>query len=88
MYKKGMLRDYKQYPKLLKQVMIHAKRWAEARPDSTFWTKFGSVHNLVFFKLFCDTYEEYCYKLQPDIWGGRLDCKEYLENYFNIKLDI
>ena len=88
MYKKGMLRDYKQYPKLLKQVMIHAKRWAEARPNSSFWTRFGSVHNLVFFKLFCDNYEEYLYKLQPDIWGGQLNCKEYLENYFNIKLDI
>lgn len=81
--------SFLQYPKLLRSAIIAENDYLQNHPDSKAKKKFGDAYNLFFCNLFCNSnYMEYCYKLQPDIWGGRLDCKEYLENYFNIKLDI
>lgn len=80
--------DYKKYPKMLKRLLEAGKKYLESHPNSGAKKKFGNAYNMVFHNLFCHSYAEYCYKLQPDLWGGQLNCKEYLENYFNIKLDI
>lgn len=83
---KNCLIEYKQYPKLFKRLVQCVAIFLESHPKTK--EKYGSAYNLVYMNMFCTSFADYVYKLQPDIWGGRLDCKEYLENYFNIKLDI
>lgn len=85
-HRKSQILDFKKYPKLLKQVLAATQDWANSHPNSVFWQKFGSVYNLMYFKLFCENYEEYTNKLQPDLWGGVMDCKQTLEDYFGIIL--
>lgn len=79
--------DFKKYPKLLKQIIIAQKKWADEHPHARYWVNFDNIYNLFFFKLFCDSYQDYFHKLQPDLWGEVIDCKKFLEDYFNIKFD-
>ena len=47
---------------------------------------FGDAYNATFFQLFCDNVEEYKEKMSTDLWGGQLDAKQFLEDYFKIEL--
>lgn len=82
--------DYKQYPKLLKQLIKSAQIWMDApHKRSTSVKKFGNAYNLVFHNLFCDSYEQY----QLFIGGGMfpetaIDAKKFLEDYFKINLTL
>ena len=59
------------------------------KTNSTIRKKYSNVYEWLYSELFCKgDYRLLAYKLQPNLWGGQLDCKKYLENYFNIKLDI
>lgn len=41
---------------------------------------------MVFHNLFCDSYDDYTMKVSTDLWGGQLDTKQFLEEYFKIDL--
>ena len=71
--------DYKQYPKLLKAMIKAEKEFLNTHPNCISMAKFGNAYNLVFNDLFCDSYEEYLTKMQPDLFGHTLDTKAYLE---------
>ena len=78
--------DYKKYPKLLKALIRAEKKFLDTHPNSASRAKFGDAYNMVFNDLFCDSYEEYLTKMQPDLWGGQLDTRKFLSDYFNIDL--
>ena len=58
--------------------------WLDNHPQAK--AKYTSAYNLVYMNLFCTSMADYNYKMQPDLWGVRLDCKKYLEQYFGIEL--
>ncbi len=83
-------RNYKEYPKLLKQLIKSAQKWMDApHPRSTSVAKFGNAYNLVFHNLFCKSYAEF-----ENLIGGGLfpetaiNTKVFLEDYFKIDLTI
>lgn len=78
--------DYKRYPKMLKRLVLAAKKFLETHPECATRKKFGNAYNLVFQDLFCDSYGDYLTKMSTDLWGGQLDTKAFLEDYFNIEL--
>lgn len=79
--------DYKKYPKLLRALIRQVKAFLATHPNCSSQKKFsGDAYNLVFHNLFCDSYEEYLTKMQPDLWGGQLDTRKFLSDYFNIDL--
>ena len=78
--------DFKQYPKLLKQIVIRVQKWMDTHPNASSIAKFGDAYNLVYHNLFCESYEDYLYKKQVDLFGNVPDCKQMLERYFNIDL--
>lgn len=78
--------DFKQYPKLLKRIVLAVQKWMDTHPTASSIANFGNAYNLVYHNLLCDSYEEYRYKLQTDLWGGQIDCKQELEKCFNIEL--
>ena len=79
--------DYKQYPQLLKSLIKSVEVFFVTHPDCSSQKKFsGNAYNLVFHNLFCESYDDYVMKTAVDLWGGQLDCKAFLEEYFNITL--
>lgn len=81
--------DFKKYPKLLKQVIKSMQVCIDDHPQRSVAKKFNnSAHDVVYHDLFTKSYQEYVEKLQPDLWGNTLNCKEYLEKYFGINLDL
>lgn len=79
--------DFKKYPKLLKQVIKSMQACIDDHPQRRVAKKFNnSAHDVIYHDLFMKSYQEYVEKLQPDLWGRRLDCKKLLEQYFGIEL--
>lgn len=79
--------DFKKYPKMLKRLVKAAQTFLDTHPNCSSQKNFsGSACNLVFQDLFCDSYDDYETKISVDLWGGQLDTKQFLEEYFNINL--
>lgn len=78
--------DFKRYPKMLRALIKSAQKFLETHPNCSSLRKFGNAYNLVFNDLFCDSYDDYITKTSVDLWGGQLDTKKFLENYFGIDL--
>lgn len=78
--------DFKQYPKLLKQIVRRVQKWMDTHPNASSIVKFGDAYNLVYHNLFCDSYQDYLYKKQVDLFGNEPDFKQLLEKYFNVEL--
>lgn len=78
--------EFKQYPKLLKQIVIRVQKFMDTHPNAKSNEKFGNAYNLVYHNLFCDSYQDYLYKTQMDLFGNVPDCKQLLEKYFNVEL--
>ena len=76
----------KQYPKLLKQIVIRVQKFMDTHPNAKSNEKFGNAYNLVYHNLFCDSYQDYLYKTQMDLFWNVPDCKQLLEKYFNVEL--
>lgn len=78
--------EYKKHPKLLKARIKAHSRFIESHPNSKTKQYFGNSYNATFFQLFCTNLEEYREKMSPDLWGGQLDTKAFLEGYFGVEL--
>lgn len=79
-------KELKQYPSVLKAMIRAADRYLETHPQSSAKEKFGNACNMMYHNLFCSSFAEYEEKMSVDLWGGQLDTKEYLQEYFNVKL--
>lgn len=79
--------DYKRYPKMVTRLVKVTQQFLNTHPDCSSQKKFsGSAYNLIFHNLFCESYEDYLTKMSVDLWGGQLNTKQFLEQYFNINL--
>lgn len=78
--------DFKRYPKMLRALIKSAQKFLDTHPNCSSLRKFGNAYNLVFNNLFCDSYDDYITKTSVDLWGGQLDTKKFLEDYFGIDL--
>lgn len=78
------LSGYKERPKLLLQIIKHAKIWWGTHPNVKSHEKFGNIYGLVAHNIFYNSYEEW--KEADNSMFGRMDWKRKLEEYFNIKL--
>ena len=47
---------------------------------------FHNVYEWFTCYLFCESIQEFRERFGPNLFNGGIDCKEVLENYFNIKL--
>lgn len=81
-------KDFLEYPKMLKAWLRAGKVWWETHPNANSHKKFKDVYELMYHNIFCDSYEDFLKRKQPDLWGGQLDCKKYLEDYFKIDLNL
>ena len=78
--------DFLMYPKFLKTLADNCVIWMRNNPQLKSIKNFGDAYGLIYHNLFCNSYADYLYRTQTNLWGKKLDCKEYLERYFNITL--
>jgi hypothetical protein len=71
---------------MLKARIKAHQKYLDSHPNSKTKEYFGNSYNATFFQMFCNNLAEYNLKLQPDLWGNRLDTKKFLEEYFKIEL--
>lgn len=77
------LADFKKYPNLVKAWCRAGKKWLDLHPNVKSNKKFGNVYRLFTFHVFFKSYQDFIEGTSG--FFGNVDCKEFLENYFNIK---
>lgn len=80
------LEEFKQHPNMVKMYCRAGGVFLKNHPNSSSVTKFKDVYGLLCFSLFTGSYDEYKERFGPNLFDDGIDCKEFLENYFNIKL--
>lgn len=78
--------DYLRYPTMLKARIKAHQKYLETHPNCKTMEYFGNSYNAIFFQMFCNNLSEYRLKMSTDLWGGQLDTKQFLEEYFGIDL--
>lgn len=83
------LEQLKRYPNIVKALAKAKKKFRETHPNSKLWVKYDhrDVYEELVHDLFFDTYDEYVRAVSGGIfrYEARVDCKKFLEDYFNIK---
>lgn len=78
------LGDYKEYPKLLKQVIKHAQIYINNHPNSTAKLRFKDAYGLIYYSLFCSNLDEFITATTDGLFGDKLDPEVEIKRYFNI----
>jgi phosphoadenosine phosphosulfate reductase len=79
--------DFTENPRIVRLYIKNGLVWWNKQRDKEISSKkkFGTIYDLFFHNVFCDSYQDYLLK-KHGLFGD-LDCKEFLERYFNVKLD-
>lgn len=87
MSQKGQLEDFKNNPKLVKLWIKAGQKWWDAHPNARSHQKFNNIYELFVHNVFYRSYEEFHYAVDGGLFKeNTIDCKEYVEKQFNIKL--
>lgn len=78
------LSDFKDNPKLLRQIVKASKVWWDTHPHTKSHKTFGTIYGLVAHNLFYESYADW--QAADNNLFGRMDWKKELEQYFNIEL--
>ena len=78
------VRDYLEFPSVLKARVRAFRRWWNMHPDSKTAKKFPTLYHSLYMKLFCHDMTEY-YDRTGGLFG-EVDMKKWLEDYFGIDL--
>lgn len=79
------LSDFKKYPNLVKSWCMNGQIWLDTHPNTASHKKFSDVYELFVHNVFYNTYEEFKLSIGDNLFGKGIDCKSFLEQYFNIK---
>lgn len=63
-----------------------AKRKQIQTHPNTKWIKIFNEYEAMCFQLFCNNYNEFKERFGKNLFDDGIDCKAFLEDYFNIKL--
>lgn len=76
--------EYRQYPRLFRQVVKAAKQWWDENPQTKAHQYYPNIYALVANNLFYSSYEEW--RMKDQGLFGHVDWKAELERYFSINL--
>lgn len=85
--RRKLQKDFKQNPKMVRLYIRNGLIWwnKKRKKEISSKAKFTTIYDLFFHNVFCDSYQDYQQKKHSMF--GDLDCKQFLEDYFSIKLD-
>lgn len=80
------LSDFKRYPLLVKAWLRNGLIWWDKHPNTACHKKYVSIYELFVSNVFFKSWDETKLAVDGGLFGEKIDCKLFLENYFNIKL--
>lgn len=80
------LSDFKEHPNLVKAWLRSGQYWWNNHPNTKGRKIYSSIYELFISNIFFKSYNETKIAIDGGLFGGKIDCKLFLENYFNIKL--
>lgn len=80
------LADFKAHPKLVKAWLRSGKKWWNEHPNIKSRKTFSNIYELFVSNVFFDSYEKAALAI-GGLFNDKIDCKKFLENYFNIELE-
>ena len=83
---KQRIKAFQKYPNMVKFYVRNKQIFLDNHPNSIQHKLFKDACETFYADVFCKTMADFHRAKQPDLWGNTLDCKTYLEQYFNIKL--
>lgn len=78
--------QFKQYPRMLRMYIRCGNDYLKRHPNNAINTKIGGIYNYMAKELFYKNDSEFYDKVNGGLFG--VDCKQLLEEYFNINLDV
>lgn len=81
------LSDFKANPNLVKAWLRAGYKWWKNKPNTKSHEKFTDIYELFVSNIFFDSYNRSMAIIRGGLFNDRIDCKKWLENYFNIKLN-
>lgn len=81
--RKHRIEEFKRYPNLVKLYARNYQKWLDEHKGGKSNKKFHSAHDAMVDVLFFDSYADF--SNATDGLFGKVDCKAFLEDYFNIK---
>lgn len=81
------LREFVKHPKLVKAWIRAGQEYLDTHPHVGAHKKFNNAYEMFVHNVFFHTYEEFRLATRGGLFESEIpDCKEFLENYFKIKL--
>lgn len=81
------LQDFKDHPLMVRLYTRAANVFLSSHQNNKASKTFNDGYEMVFHTIFCkDCSKIFNEKTQATMFDGRLDCKQFLEKYFNVKL--
>lgn len=82
---KGMIQDFTEHPKMLKQWLKAGQEWWDSHPNTGSRKKFRNVYELMVHNMFFRSYDSFKSAIDSEFMET-VDCKDFLEKKFNITL--
>jgi phosphoadenosine phosphosulfate reductase len=88
MSKKKRIADFKAHPQMVRFYIKAAQRYVDKHPVSKMTKLFkGNVYDWFTSQIFCEGEREFRFRFGPSLFEPNgTDCKQFIEQYFNIKL--
>lgn len=84
--KNKRIQQFKKYPNMIKLYARGGQYWLDNHKDSVIYKKFENVYNWLCCHIFEMSYIEFKKSFGKNLFNDGIDCKKFLEDYFNIKL--
>lgn len=79
--------QFQKYPNMLKLYARGGQYFLDNHPHGAIAKRFKNVYNWLCASIFCRNMVEFEQKFGKNLFNDGVDCKKFLEDYFNIKFD-
>ena len=83
--KNTRLNEFKKYPNLVKCWIKAGDLFLKNHPNCKTLNKFKNAKEMFFNMVFCKNYADYLTKTSVDLFGNKLNCEEFINDYFNLR---
>jgi hypothetical protein len=71
---------------MVKLYIRGGQKWFENHKDIKTTQRFNNIYELFVFTVFCQNIKEFQERFGKNLFDDGIDCKQFLEDYFKIKL--
>ena len=84
--RKQRMEEFKKHPQMVKFYIRGAQKYMDSHPQSKVHNAFADACEWFAFTLYCDSLREFRDMFGEDMFGQSIDCKQHIEQLFNITL--